>query len=225
MQVKFRTQNPMNFAAYSYVIVFNTDGTSNAQASTPIANGISNNYQGYSIAIVVTQTGGGVTATPYYFQRPNGNASAVPILLQIPLTGQSLYLNANSNGLGTEFSVQFARIITTFYSATTPSPTASASASPTASPTGSASPTPTPAAGATWYFNFLTTQGNITNNQSLSTVLDSLGSGGATDTSYISQPLYVDTTFDTGSFYASLPANPPSDGAAEITGGDISNTQ
>jgi hypothetical protein len=235
MQIKFRVQQTFNFSSYSYVIVFNTNGNpSNASGSTPEALGTQQNFPNYRFAIVVTQGALGPTASAFVYQPLNG--SSLPAFLVAPATSQQIQFNPNSNGIGTEFSVIFDRALASFYSATpTPGGTATPTTSPTTSPTSSASPTASPSAGpgavgTIWFFNYFVVQGNVGQNNLIGNttgyaILDSLGSNGPTDNSYTSPP--IDITQDlgsNGSFYALTPANPPSDPAALITGGQILNT-
>ena len=121
----------------------------------------------------------------------------------------------------------------------TVSPTASAGASPTATPTLAAGATATPTATATasptatavapnpagtlysqhyWYFNFLVL------DHRTGQPVDSLGIGGATDTTYNAQP--IDTT-STNTYTVNKQPDvaPPSAGAAQIDGGEIDNYQ
>ena len=228
MEVQFRTQGGFNFNAYSYVVVFNTQGNPSSPI-TPLASGAYNNYQGYKFAISVTAIGGAVGATAYVFQPPSNNPTGSPILLSVLPTQQQLQFMPNTNGNGTQFNVLFSRILAESYTTPSPSPTGTASATPTSSPTPSGSPTATPtpsAIGNTWYFNFLVVQGNLGSGNVFPTgtlVQDSLGTGGATDTSYSSPALNVATSFNL-TVTANIPSPPPADPNAYITGGQIINT-
>lgn len=232
MSVKFRVAAPFNFQKYSYAIVFNTSGDGN----TPRANGASNNYLGYSFAIVISDSGAGPTATAYAFVRPNNISSQQPTLLQINPASQQLVLdNLNSNGQGTEFQLHFARLIASAYVTPSPSPTASSTVTPSPSPsptaTGSGSPSPTPTASPTpipgvasnWQYNFFVAQGGVQSGGTLQ-ILDSLGSFGANDSSYVN-PAPLDTTipFDL-TVIAQAPSPPFTDLSEQITGGEIANT-
>jgi hypothetical protein len=241
MQVKFDVAQPFNFQNYSYVVVFNTSG----DGSTPRANGTQTAYQGYSFAIVVSGAGGSVSATPYFFQRPNGVQNAAPILLPVNAVAGQLQFNANSNGQNTEFTVLFNRVLASAYSTPTPSvsasptvtPTLSPSPSPSTSPTGSPSPSPSPTApnrvNTTWTFNYFVVQGSIQQGAVLvsgvpggqtGTIVDSLGANptGATDATYTSPSLDTTVTFDTGPVYPQ-PGTHSSDPSSQITSGDVSN--
>jgi hypothetical protein len=146
----------------------------------------------------------------------------------------------NDNGQGNEFELVFDRAelanpldqtqpcpnITPAPATPSPSPSSGVSptATPTASATGSASPsasaTPSPSSLATqpaqqyWYLNFFT----ISNT----TILDSLGIGGATDQTFNGVGFDVNTTNDYPIFKATggpEPSNP----SAQLSGGDVQN--
>ncbi len=232
MQIQFRVQQPFNFNAYSYVVVFNTEGNPSAPI-TPLAAGAYNNYQGYKFAISVTAVGGAVGATAFVFQPPSNNPNGSPILLSVLPTQQQLQFTPNTNGTGTQFNVLFARILAQSYATASPTPTATptgtATATPTSTPTPSGSPTATPSPGVvgnTWYFNFFVVQGNLGSSNFFPTgtlIQDSLGTGGATDTSYSSPELDITSTFNL-TVTSNIPSPPPADPAAYIVGGQIINT-
>jgi hypothetical protein len=217
MSVKFNVQTAFNFSSDSYAIVFNTSGS----GVTPLPVTLSNNYAGYSIAIVVGGAGGAIQPVAFYYYRPN-NTSQIPVLYPIGATQQQLILTLNSNGQGSQFTVVFSRALALFSATTTPTP------SPSTTPSGSPSPSPT-SSGVTvsylWNFNFFVLQGQVTNYESQGslTIIDSLGAGGPNDQTYNSQQLDVSTAFDTGAFYVQSPGNshPPIPDA--INGGDIAN--
>ncbi len=223
MSVKFRVQSAFNFSSDSYAIVFNTSGTS----TTPLPVTLSNNYAGYSIAIVVGGSGGSIQCLAYYYYRPS-TTSQIPVLYPIGATPQQLIFQSNTNGQGTEFTVIFDRLLALFSATTTPtpSPTASGSASPSPTPSGSPSPSPTSSGVAVsndWQFNFFVVQGQVQQfeSQGSLTIIDSLGAGGPNDQTYNSQTLDVATSFDTGAFYTQT-GNHPSISDA-LAGGDIAN--
>jgi hypothetical protein len=227
MSVKFNVQTAFNFSADSYAIVFNTSGS----GVTPLPVAQTTNWAGYSIAIVVGGVGGAIAPFAYYYYRPS-NTTQAPVLYPIGATPQQLILQANSNGQGTQFTVIFDTIIASFNVTTTPtpSPTASATATPTPSPTASssASPSPSPTGSGVgvsnlWNFNFFVVQGQVTQYESQGTlqIIDSLGAGGANDTTYISQQLDISTAFDTGAFYSQAGTHPSIPDV--IAGGDIAN--
>ncbi|HTU69181.1 MAG TPA: hypothetical protein VMF11_02580 [Candidatus Baltobacteraceae bacterium] len=222
MSVKFNVQSAFNFSTDSYAIVFNTSGS----GVTPLPVTTSNNYAGYSIAIVVGGNGGsGVQAQAYYYYRP-ANTSQAPVLYPISPTPQQLILTLYSGGLQTQFTVIFARIIASFSATTTPTPSPTASAAATASPTASPSPTATASGVAVsnlWNFNFFVLQGQVSQYESQGSlqIVDSLGAGGANDTTYTSPQLDVSTSFDTGAFYVQAGTHPSQSDA--LAGGDIAN--
>ena len=224
--MKFRVQNQFNFSSDSYAIVFNTSGDGN----TPLPVVTSNNYLGYSIAIVVGQTGAGLQAVAYYYYRPPGQTSSSPVLYPIGATPQQLIFTPNSNGLNSEFTIIFARVIADFTvtnGTATPSPTPTASATPTPSSSPSSNPSPSPTASGlvatNWKFNFFVVQNQVTSGESESQlqIIDSLGTGGGNDVSYSSQTLDVSTSFDTNAFYVDAGNHQSIPDA--LLGGDIAN--
>jgi hypothetical protein len=191
MSVTFQVQQAFNFPSDSYAIVFNTSGN----GVTPLPETLNNNYAGYSMAIIVGGSNGSVTAQAFYYYRPASTAQ-LPVLYPIGATPQQLILMPNSNGLGTEFTVTFSRTLASFnVSGSSPTPTTSAtsSSSPSPSPTGSGV-----GVGTNWNFNLFVVSGSVVQGESAGalTILDSLGSGGPTDTSYTSPTLDTATPFD-----------------------------
>ncbi len=218
MSVKFRVDQPFNFQNFSYMIVFNTSG----DGTTPRANGTQTNYQGYSFAILVTATGGGSpTAIAYQYYRPPGFTA--PQLIALQPTQQQLQFYPNTNGQNTEFTVTFQRSIF-FGINNTPPPSTSPSTSPSPSPTtsASASPVPTPtqsgAPAAVWHFNYFVAQGPLTNL----IPVDSLGSGGPTDTTYSSPTLDTTTQFDI-TINLQVGNHPSDQGPDNIQSGEVAN--
>jgi hypothetical protein len=228
MAVKFRVSATFNFSQYSYIIVFNTTG----DGVTPRANATTNNWDGYSFAIVVSGGANGTaTANAWSYSRPCCSSTQVPVLLPIVTTPQQLIFTPNSNGLGTEFTVTFSRAIASAFVTPSPTtggsatPTTSASASPTSSASATASPTATPSGAVSniWNYNLFVANGVPIQGQPAGTLVDSLGQGGPTDTSYTDpQNLNVSKSFDY-TFY-SIAGNHPSDQSADISGGEIINT-
>lgn len=226
MSVKFRVQSGFNFSSDSYAMVFNTSGS----GVTPLPIATQNNYAGYSLAIIVGGSGGVVQAEAYDFYRP-ANSAQVPVFYPIVTTPQDLTFLQNSNGLGTEFTVEFARSIALFNVTATATPSASpatsvrtnATTSPSASP--SASPTATASGvtvGTDWNFNFFVLSGQVTEFESEGNlqIIDSLGSGGPNDTTYQSPTLNTATDFDI-TFYVQAGSHPSIPDA--LTGGEIAN--
>jgi hypothetical protein len=208
MSVKFRVASGFNFQSDSYAIVFNTTGAN----VTPVAEAANDNYAGYSIAIVVGGQNGQVGANAFYYYRPT-NTSQQPEYFPIGTTPQQLILTLNTNGLGTEFTVQFSRDLANFTVTPTPMPTAT----PTPSPGTTAAP-----ANVDWHFNFFVVNGAVAPSENAAglTIIDSLGSQGPTDATYVSPALPVGTTFDTP--FQIDEGNHPSIPDA-LTGGEIAN--
>jgi len=251
MIVKFTVAAPFNFTTNSYVVVFNTEGTSgSAQSQTPEAYAALTNYANWDVALIVSQppTTSGPTAYVCDFFRNAG--TIVPVLLQVPTVPGQVILNPNSNGIQTQFSVQFPISLAEYLASATPSPSpsGSATASPTPSPTptatatatatasagASASPSASPTAPSynfsnVWYWNYFVVSGPVGCNGNAiasTSLIDSLGSGGGSDNTYVDpQELDINTTFDTGTFNA-FPLNNGnlSDQTAQIVSGEISNT-
>lgn len=225
MQVKFRTAQPLDYGNVTYDIVFNTSGV----GTTPYPNCALSNCQNYSFEFVVGGTGSSVAPVLLqYISQGTGNPAQVVRINYI--TGTDLIFNPNSNGQGTEFSITFNRGLFNGVLGTqvTPSPSPSASPTASASPNASASPTsaptstPQPSYSNIWYANFFTSQVDASQPYFVGAAYDSLGVGGATDTSYISPAYNVDTQFDvviTAATGGTLPAV----GAAQIAGGEILN--
>ncbi|MBC5800755.1 MAG: hypothetical protein GIW94_12420, partial [Candidatus Eremiobacteraeota bacterium] len=165
---------------------------------------------------------------------PFGVATTFPILIQYIVTpGTSNQLNPqivrtsssqttltpNDNGQRNEFTLVFPRALLNAPLGPSALPCSSSRvspASPSPSPTGTTSPAPTNLA-STWKFNFFVI------NPATGQVLDSLGSGGPTDTSY--NQAVIDTT--TQSFTPIIKQTDitglPTDTSAQIAGGEIDN--
>ncbi len=237
MQVKFQTSGPMNFGTYSYVAMFNTSGNN----QQPIAQGFNNGYQGYWFMVAIDGTSGSVGASVWQGYRPPGSQGA-PQWLSVPfVNGNDLYFQPNSNGQNSQFTVQFRRTLASFNATpgptatptVTPSATPTATPSPTPSPTGSpsGSPTPSPTPSATpvpgtasiWLFNYFIVHGAATDVASQ--IVDSLGQGGATDTTWQSPNLNTVSAFDTGTFNPVVGSHTGNNGdtASIIFSGDITN--
>lgn len=218
MQYKFRVAQPFNFTKYTYVVVFNTSGN----GVTPLPFGTRTNFAGYSFAIQVTQSGTGVSASVGQYIIPNG--ATFPTFQPYTVPGQLLQLQLNSNG-PTEFTVSFNRAIAASILKTTPSPSPSSTPTATPTPSSSASPSPTssptatpvPGLAAVWLANFF-----VTDNTANGVIVDSLGPGGANDTSYISPQYDTTTNFDVPIYVQT--GNHPSDAAAQIANSEMLNT-
>jgi hypothetical protein len=137
MYIRFRVAGPLNFTNLYYVVIFNTSGN----GQEPYAAAFQS-YVNYSFALVF----GGTALSGASYQ-----------LLQVISTGSSagyttravpinpLYItsfNANSDGMGNEFTFTFNRLLLL----TVPNPNATATPSPTSTPTQGPSPSPTPTA-------------------------------------------------------------------------------
>jgi hypothetical protein len=226
MSVKFNVAQGFNFSTDSYLIVFNTANPNQTNTVTPVAQAVNTGFAGYSLAIAVGGTGGAVTAQAFSYYRPS-TSSQLPQLYPINATPQQLQFNNNSNGTGTQFQVIFDLIIAQFNVSATTAPTSSptATASPSASPSASASPTAVPSGVLVtqyWTFNFFTVQGSLQQYEQAQNVVivDSLGSQGATDSTYSSKLLNVDTPFDY-TFFTIAGTHPSTQDA--IAGGEIAN--
>jgi hypothetical protein len=230
MLIRVTTQGSMDFTNYRYVIVFNTSGN----GTEPYANVYQTSFQNYSFAFVVGGSGGlTAPALIQYYLLPGTSSSLGTRQLVIP--NQALQFTPNSNGLGTQFTLQFQRTLFNVPNPASPSPSpGTATTAPTATPcvaASGASPCPaTPSAGPSllpttpaqnvWYINVITTDPN-------GVPIDAYGNSGKNDVSFV---LPVDTTQNldlvtqlqqnvTGR------VNPPSNeiGAA-LAGGEIINS-
>jgi hypothetical protein len=200
MVVKFDVAAPFDFSTYQYWVVFNTSGN----GKTPLTNPQQTNWAAYSDAIEVAGIGGAAFAQPVQFVK-NNNPVIPPTFYRLLTSPTQFQYVANSNGSGTEFTVTFQRAI--FQSIASPSP--------------APSPTSSPLYARNWTFNAFVTQAN-TQNQLI--FEDSMGQGGATDTSYSDSPPLpsICSNFDTV-YYKQQDINPPSDPAAQIVSVEIAN--
>jgi len=225
MLIRVNVAGTLDFTNFKYLIVFNTSGS----GAEPYPQAYVNGYQNYSYALLFAGPTGSVGVT-----------NAVPQLLQFylnpatsglqeyspPIPVQSLQWSANANGTGNQLQVEFVRlllnqpsVVATAAPAASASPVASPSPSPGSSaPPASGSPTPFPlntsAAQQSWYINFIVTD-------SSGVPVDSMGTGGATDTSYsllvnTAQVQNINYTKPTG---AVIPSNPNS----QLTGFTLIN--
>lgn len=210
MSVKFDVTAPFDFNTYRYIIAFNTTGN----GTTPLTNPFQTNWKGYSYAIEVGGNGTSAGAQAYEYLQPN--CTCTPAFLPLLTTPQQLQFVPNSNGTGTEFTVIFQRAIFNGYAA------AQARAAADAAPrrtVAAATPTPTPPPVTNrWLFNAFTAQPN---SSAVLTYVDSMGSGGPTDTTFVSPVLQTNSSFD-NTYYAlssGLQIDPP----AQITSVEIAN--
>ncbi len=234
MVVRFRTNGPMDFNKYTYAVVIDTCG-----AGTPYPNVYATTFDNYSFAFLV----GGIygTAGPallQYIITPGTSNSLNP--QQVPLGSSTTQFVANSNQQNSEFQLTFVRQqlnnplqVAQPCPNITPAPAGAGSASPTAgpttAPTASGAPVATPTPGPTipntqpttfaqrfWYFNFFT----IDNASKM--VVDSLGIGGAQDTSFNGIGIAVDAS-NNYPIFKQTGSIRPGDAAAQLAGGEIDN--
>jgi hypothetical protein len=198
--VKFDVNGIFNFSSYGYWVVFNTTGN----GLTPLTNAQQSNWKAYSAALLAGGAGGATFAGVGQFLK-NSNPAIPPAFIHINTTPQLFQYIPNSNGTGTEFQMTFQRTVFIPINAT-----------PTPIPSPGHTPVPLP---HIWLFNAYTTQANF-QNQLL--FIDSMGSGGATDTSFVSPQLDINTCFDQ-TFYKQQDINPPSDPASQIVSIEIAN--
>lgn len=202
MAVDFTVAAPFTFSSNDYIIIFNTSGN----GITPLpGGGAQNNYAGFSDALIISGNSSGVVeAQPVQFYFSSNEPGTIPAVEPLYVPSQDIILDSNYNGAGTEFRIEFERAIFSSLAAT-PSPSPSPSPSPTPTPptptpsaSASVSPSPTPTvSSAVWLFNcFVTSQGTTGSSYSTYQPDDSLGLGGATDTSFVSPDLYIGTAFD-----------------------------
>ena len=234
MVVRFRTNGPLDFNKYTYAIVIDTCG-----GKTPYPNAFATTFNDYSFSFLVGGTAGtAIPALLQYIVTPGASNALNP--QNVPLGASTTQLVLNSNQQNTEFQLTFVREqldnplrVAQPCPNISPAPNASASASATsgatatAVPSGSSSASPSFAPGAPsaqpttfaqrlWYFNFFA----IDNTTKV--VVDSLGIGGAQDTSFDGIGIPVDTTSQYPIFRPAgslLPADPK----AQIAGGQIDN--
>jgi len=201
MSVRFRVNGQFNYSNYNYMMVFNTFGN----GITPLPLGQHNSFAGYSFAVIVSGATGAVQATAWQYFRPQGVSNTQqPTLLALLTTPQQLQLTINSNGLNNEFLLIFDRNIAFGIGTPTPSPagaTPTPTPTPTATPSPNASPTitpiPTPSGfSTTWLLNMFVTNALPPGPSANLVPVDSLGVGGATDTTYISPTYDTTTSFD-----------------------------
>lgn len=197
MTVKFDVAAPFNFSTYQYWVVFNTGGN----GLSPLTNPSQNNWAAFSDAIAVGGLNGGTAAQPYQWIKGT-NPAASPAALPFSVSPSQLQFAVNSNGTGAEFTVTFQRSIFVSHAAATPTP----------------GPSSTPYA-KTWLFNAYVTQAN---QRGQMIFVDSMGVGGATDTTWVSPKLPICTNFD-NPIYKIADASPPSDPAAQIVSVEIAN--
>jgi hypothetical protein len=221
---------------YKYVIVFNTTGNGQEPYPQALLTGFTN----YSFAFVV---GGptGLAALPQllqYYLQPGTSSGIETFQVSIPTNLINFIPNLVSNGSGGEFDITFARSLlyginpggtpaATGAPSASPSPTPTVTATATATAGGTASPTATAtatvnplvqattAAQVNWNINF------IVANASTGTPVDSMGLGGADDTSFT---YTVNTTTAVDNVYTKPVNIQVSDPAAQLSGYEVINS-
>jgi hypothetical protein len=193
MVIRFRTKNPMNFSTVTYAIVFDTC----TPGGEPYPNAFTTGYANYSYAFVI---GGSGVVTPILYQYILTSGSVNPIQVT-SIQPASIQFVPSSNGLGTEFSLTFPRTLLSNPLGVLPLVNGGCS-----SPAVSTS---------TWFINFFTI--DPTGNR----VVDSLGLGGSSDTSYVG--LYDTTTLIQSQITRAPGSTLPTTPAAQIDGGEVDN--
>jgi hypothetical protein len=232
--LKFRVNGTLDFNDYTYAVIIDTCGN-----GTPYPQAYKTTFNSYSYGFFVGASfGTGLPQLVEYFVSPNSSGTIQYVT--VPASSSLEQFIPNDNGQGNEFELVFnrAQLDNPLNQAqpcpnippvtATATPTAAAGASPAAtataaatlapgaSPSPSPNPNPTTQAQIYWAFNYFTIQNN--------TVLDSLGLGGPTDTTFSSATIDTQITQDTPFFKATggtIPSNP----AAQLSGGDIQNYQ
>jgi len=194
MLIRVNVAGTLDFTNYQYLIVFNTSGS----GAEPYPQAFINGFQNFSYALDFSgPTGAAGIANPTYTLLQYYENPTTPGLQAYRPPGippQDVQFVPNVTGAGSEFQVAFNRLILNQPPVVkTGSPAASASPATTAlpSPAASGSPTATSTpfplqttpAQQTWSINFIVTDAN-------GSPVDSMGTGGASDTSY---SLQVDT--------------------------------
>ncbi len=213
MVVRFRTNGQLDFNRYTYAIVIDTCG-----GKPPYPNAFATTFNDYSYAFLIGGSYG--TAQPallQYIITPGASNSLNP--QSVPLGASTTQLVLNSNQQNSEFQLTFVREqlnnplrVGQPCPNITPAPGAT---SPGAAPPSAA---PTTLAQQTWYFNFFSI------DNTTKAVLDSLGIGGAQDTSFNGIGIQTNLTNQYPIFRpaGSIPAGDP---AAALNGGQIDNYQ
>ncbi len=203
MLIRLTTVGPMDCANYNYAIVFNTSGN----GQTPFANAYATSLLNYSFVwLIGTQnvSQGGCSVAPVLYQVFQVNNGLAKLPVAVPTS--SYTFTPNSNGLGSQFTLQFQRSL--FYTA-----------APIASPSANVTPTaaPTTASQQMWNINVFTLDANNNN-----AILDAGGGGpnNAVPLPSVNTAISFDNTnpFNVSVDTSGAPA------AAQIAGGEIQNT-
>jgi len=213
--IDFETSGSLDFQNVTYLIAVDTCGN-----GVPYPQAELTGFQSYSYGFFVGgQFGAALPKLFQYYLNPNGSGQfiSVQVLSLNPSTTQFV---PNLGNQPNEFQLTFPRSdFENPLAVPQPCPNTAglATASPSATPSAGASPAPTatPVGQATtWIFNFITVQ----NNQPV----DSLGIGGANDTSF--QGVSVDTTTNNSQqIVRAAGSQMPSNPSAAIIGGEIQN--
>jgi hypothetical protein len=195
MVINFSVDGQLDFSNINYVIVFNTCGV----GGEPYPQGFQTTYTNYSYSFAVGPTFANSVALPYLFEYYISGGALRPFQVS-SLNGSQVQFNPDLTGDQTTFQLTFTRALMNNILNISPAPCIVAGASTPESPI--------------WYINFFTLDNNLN-------VLDSLGQGGPTDTTF---SLSVNTnnlvqhaiTRAAGSQHASNPN-------AWITGGQINS--
>jgi len=204
--IDFQTSGPLDFTNVTYLIAVDTCGN-----GVPYPQAELTGFQSYSFGFFVGGQFG--TALPKLFQyylNPNGSGQFINV--------QVLSLNPSTTQFVPNLSNQTNQFQLTFPRTDFENPLQIPQPCPnTAAPVGGATPAPgaTPIGqSSTWTFNFITIQ----NGQPV----DSLGIGGATDTSF--QGVSVDIAQNSSQqIVRGTPNQIPSNPSAQIIGGEIEN--
>lgn len=142
---------------------------------------------------------GGTFAQAFQFLHATCCKNAVPAYVGLLTTPTQLNYLPNSNGTNTEFTIAFQPLI--FNGIATPAP-------------GTTAPPVKPI----WLFNAFVVQPN---SNALLVFVDSLGTFGATDTTFQSPQLNINSPFDQVVY--GLDSTPPGDPSAQIVSVEIAN--
>ncbi len=195
MSLKFDVVGQLNFQTYRYLFAFNTSGN----GQTPLTNTSQTNWSAYSFSVQAGGNNVGTSAEAFEFLHSACCSNAVPAYIGLITTPTQLNYNPNSNGTGSEFTVTFQPLI--FSGVATPAPGATA-----------------PPVKPIWLFNAFVAQPN---ESAVLNFVDSLGTFGATDTTFQSQQLDIRKPFDQVIY--GLDTTPPGDTSAQILSVEIAN--
>ena len=225
IQLKFNTAGALDFTNFWYVFAINT-GQNASQVGEPyglFANQ-QQNWRNEDFQVIVSaQNGVPAAAIIPFVNSVGGNGQSIKVPLQpIIYSPQSVVVNPNCNGTGTQFCVTLTRSVLSpppgsgspspsptassssgcTSSSPSPAPTGTATASPSPSPTPTGSPTssptgsPSPSGGCIWYINWWVAQAGTPNAPvSTSLIYDAPGLQPPTDQTF---SFTIDTTTTDG---------------------------